>query len=131
MKKIYVGDALIFIALLLISCSEREIYVLEGESDHWEAKLKVTVQENDNISKYFVVNYKGELTQLADISRLEYSYKTATSSEETEIDFNGEPPQKKSFTHRSGSNGSSFNADQSVDVSIKWDDNDENMSLKE
>ncbi|MRH43542.1 hypothetical protein GH741_12715 [Aquibacillus halophilus] len=131
MKKVYVGIALIFITLLLVSCSEREQYILEGESDHWEAKLKVIVREDDGISKDFVVTYKGDLKQLADLSKLEYSFETAASSGKSEINFNGDPPQKKSFTHLSGGSGSYFDGDQSVTVTVKWDEHEENMELKE
>ncbi|ASF39016.1 MULTISPECIES: hypothetical protein [Halobacillus] len=131
MKKIYGGFSIIFITLLLISCSERNQYILEGESDHWEAKLKVTVKANDATSKDFIINYKGELNQLADISRLEYSYKSAASSGKSEINFNGKPPQRKSFTHHSGSSGSSFDSEQTVNVTVKWDGNEEKMKLKE
>ncbi|CDQ20041.1 hypothetical protein [Halobacillus karajensis] len=129
MKKLYVGILLVSLMLIFIGCSDREQYILEGESDHWEARLKVTVG-GEGTSRDFVVNYKGGLGQLADVNHLEYAYRAATSSGRSETNFNEDPPRKKTFSHHGGSNGSSFDGNQTVDVTIKWDEHEEKLELK-
>ncbi|WP_181350186.1 hypothetical protein [Thalassobacillus sp. CUG 92003] len=128
MRVIDIGVMFIFLTFLLVGCAELEQYILEGESDHWRAKLEVTVME-ERITQDFVVTFKGDVEQLADTRRLEYSYKTAASSSKSEINFSEEPPQEKSFSHYGGSSRSSFDSDQSVKVTIKWDENEEKMVI--
>lgn len=130
MRKRFSGMAWVVIILLLMSCSNREQYILENESEHWEAKLKVVVNK-EGMRKDLLVTYKGELEELADIGRLEYSYSAAEFSGKSEVNFNGKPPQKKTFSAHGGSNQRSFDRDQSVNVTIKWDGKEETMKLKE
>ncbi|WP_154655217.1 hypothetical protein [Pontibacillus halophilus] len=125
----YAGGAMIFLLILLIGCSDREQYIYKGNSENWEARLKVTVME-EGVTKDFTLNYRGELKDLTDANEIMYEYRTASSSGKSTANFSEEPPSDKSFSHHSGSNRIAFNENQTVDVIVKWGEEEEKIELK-
>lgn len=107
-------------------------YKFIGESEHWEAvysyKGTETWGEDDGTKTYsnedshkFVLKYKGSLEELSSIQKLEYSYKTISSSGKSTEEFT-EPPIEVIFTSKGGSeNGAKVNEDEVIQVNVKWD----------
>ncbi|CDQ21233.1 hypothetical protein SAMN05192559_1123 [Halobacillus karajensis] len=111
--------------LFLVGCSLGEEYVFEGESEHWESYIKVS--ESSGVkTEEFVVKYKGELKELSDIEEIQYSFEASKTSAKNTRTFGGEPPKQKEF---SSSGSSLIGKDETIEVMVKWGENEETMEL--
>ncbi|MFJ8248015.1 hypothetical protein [Peribacillus asahii] len=154
MKKIL---TLLFTILVLTACTEvtkneitkEEInkdkvtnnnYNFIGESEHWEAEYSYkgteTWGDNDGTKTYsnkdsyeFILKYKGSLEELSSMQKLEYSFKTLTSSGEATEEFT-DPPKELIFTSKGSSEGGAkVNEDEVIQVKVKWDEFEESFEL--
>lgn len=139
MKKILM---LLFIILVLAACREvtNNDYKFIGESEHWEAEYSYKGTEiwgEDNGTKTyssedsyeFFLKYKGTLEDLSSMQKLEYSYKTISSSGKSTEEFT-EPPRELIFTSRGASkNGAKVREDEVIQVNVKWDEFEESFEL--
>ncbi|WP_088013790.1 hypothetical protein [Gottfriedia acidiceleris] len=150
MKKIL--TLLLFTILSLTACTEKTDnkvtdnkttnynYKFIGESEHWEAEYiyrGTETQKNDkdvisysNKDNYeLVLKYKGSLKELSSMKKLEYSFKTNSSSEESKAEFT-EPPKERVFTSRGGSEGGAkVDKDEAIQVHVKWNESEESFEL--
>ncbi|WP_244906697.1 hypothetical protein [Neobacillus soli] len=150
MKKIL--TLLLFTILVLTACTEntkKEVvkskitnnnYKFIGESEHWEAKYfykgTETWKDDNGVMSYsnkdnyeFVLKYKGSLKELSAMKKLKYSYKTISSSGDSNTEFT-EPPKELIFTSRGGSEGGAkVGENEVIKVNVKWDDFEESFEL--
>lgn len=116
--------------LVLTACGLGEQYVYEGESEHWEASFTAS-KDGAAVTREFVLTYKGELEELAEIDQLRYSYDAGRFGSETGRDFGGDPPSEKQFTSRDSGNGELLmSGDEVVEVHVRWGDKEETMELR-
>lgn len=126
MKKILVSGSLaLFSFILLVGCSFGEEYVYEGESKHWESYIKVSEAGGEKTEE-FVVKYKGEVEELSNIEEIQYSYEASITSGKATRTFGGESPTQKEFSF---SGSSLIGEDETIEVIVKWGDNEETMEL--
>jgi len=154
MKKIL--TLLLFTILVLTACTEKTEntkneavknkvtnyhYKFIGESKHWEAQYfykgtetskddKGVIVSYSNKDNYeLVLKYKGSLKELSSMKKLEYSFKTINSSGESKAEF-PEPPKKRIFTSRGGSEGGAkVKKDEVIQVHVKWNEAEESFEL--
>ncbi|PEJ54385.1 hypothetical protein CN692_20015 [Bacillus sp. AFS002410] len=154
MKKIL--PLLLFTILTLTACTETTDntknkvtdnkttnynYEFIGESEHWEAEYiyqgTETTRKNDkgvisysNKDNYeLVLKFKGSLKELSSMKKLEYSFKTNSSSGESKAEF-PEPPKERVFTSRGSSEGGAkVDKDEVIQVHVKWNESEESFEL--
>src|SRR5699024_4091352 len=119
---------------------DKHSYLFTGEGEYWKAEVRYEAREEwgkdgDDITSYdgeaaytFNLAYKGELEELVSVKRLVYEYKLPGSGSRTSITFDDEPISSKAFTS-TGSGGPIMREDHSVDVKVKWDDQEESFEL--
>ncbi|PKR76873.1 hypothetical protein CEY16_13760 [Halalkalibacillus sediminis] len=131
MKKLMLCGLLFLLSIMLLAgCAFSEEHVFEGESDNWEGDL--TVSKSGGVTtEDFVLTYKGDLEELADIGRLQYSFEYLGASTGYTLNFDGEGPSEKEFTNSaSGAEEISISEEEVVEVSVEWGEHEEQMVLR-
>lgn len=139
---------IILIAILLFlvaGCSNKEVlkhnYTYKGENELWIAEYKVNgtmFTEKDGKIDYesksnttLTITYKKDLSELYSVKHLEISYKSSVGGGKLNINFNDNPPNKKTYTLKSSSTGGAIeNKDELVKVSINLDGKIQIIELK-
>jgi hypothetical protein len=114
-------------------------YIFTGESEHWigeyvfkgtekwKEKNKRTTLSSE--SRYtLAIKYKGDLSELASVKKLSYSYKTSLGSGSDKMEFD-EPPTQILFTINGGGT-STMNQDEVIEVNVEWDSFEESFELR-
>jgi hypothetical protein len=113
-------------------------YIFTGESEHWigeyvfkgtekwKEKNKRTTLSSE--SRYtLAIKYKGDLSELASVKKLSYSYKTSLGSGSDTMEFD-EPPTQILFAINGGGT-STMNKDEVIEVTVIWDSFEESFEL--
>jgi hypothetical protein len=113
-------------------------YTFTGESEHWigeyvfkgtekwKEKNKRTTLSSE--SRYtLAIKYKGDLSELASVKKLSYSYKTSLGSGSDTMGFD-EPPTQILFAINGGGT-STMNKDEVIEVTVIWDSFEESFEL--
>lgn len=143
MKKI-LSVLLLVIILSLTGCIEKNgtinHYIFRGENENWTAEYRVDAVESfckkDGTLKYsnkevyrFQITYKNDISELASLKKLTYSYDTGVSKGESSYII-GYPPKNKIFSTGGGSNGSMIDKDAIIQVCIGLDGKTQKFELK-
>jgi hypothetical protein len=132
---------IVIILLLLVFPNKKTIrkdYTFTGESEHWigeyvfkgteiwKEKNKRTTLSSE--SRYtLAIKYKGDLSELASVKKLSYSYKTSLGSGSDTMEFD-EPPTQILFAINGGGT-STMNKDEVIEVTVMWDSFEESFEL--
>lgn len=116
-------------------------YQFRGESQHWKATYdytgtKVWRDDNGTNGYYadkndhtFVLTYKGPLSELSSIKKMEYTFSTMNSEGYWSEEFE-KPPTSVSFSSRGSSEGAAdISKDGIVNVQVKWGEKEETFDL--
>jgi hypothetical protein len=114
-------------------------YIFTGESEHWigeyvfkgtekwKEKNKRTTLSSE--SRYtLAIKYKGDLSELASVKKLSYSYKTSLGSGSDTMGFD-EPPTQILFAINGGGT-STMNKDEVIEVTVEWESFEESFELR-
>ncbi|MGO0058973.1 hypothetical protein ACTID9_02880 [Brevibacillus fluminis] len=131
--------------LILTNCSSKEtqkhVYSFYGESQHWSAELSVDAIEefskgdvgtnyNSEQTRKFTVTYKGDLSELSNIKKIEYSYQVEGVGGGAYQDDFASPPTQKVFTFESSDKGGAIiGENQVVKATVIVDGVKENLEL--
>ncbi|MCC5801243.1 hypothetical protein [Rossellomorea vietnamensis] len=110
--------------LLLAGCNTKD-FSFSGDSDHWQADLKVN-QSSDFEKQDFVLKYKGD--NIDSVGDVAYTVKGRG-----EYGRKGEPLEENGvIRHSSESNptNAKMSEDTEVKVTVKWDDQEETFTLE-
>ncbi|MFB4168953.1 hypothetical protein [Virgibacillus sp. JSM 102003] len=137
-----VGFVILLIATYSIIKSQnkdviKHDYMFAGVSENWKAEYKIdgkevfynvngTLEYDSESQSEFKLTYKGELSELSPVKRLEFKYEAPLNEGWKGLQFD-EPPKKKVFIHRSND---LVSEDAIIDVRVQWDDNTEEFTLK-
>jgi len=129
-----------------MGCSDKEVikhnYTYIGESELWTAEYKVNgtgtfaekngkTEHKSNSDSTLTVIYKKDLSELSSVQNLEVSYESSAGGGKLSIDFNGSPPDKKTYTLNSSSTGGAIeNKDEIIEVNINIDGKIQIIELK-
>lgn len=141
MKKIKLIILLIII-LSITSCSNKDVikhkYYFKGESELWnvyyqEKSVETFTKKNGKLNydceteAKFTAVYKNELSDLAEVKKIEIGYEAGSYKSTLGAEYSGEGPYSRAFViHSSG--GLVANEDGVIKVSI--DDDTETFELK-
>jgi murein tripeptide amidase MpaA len=119
--------------LALSGCSQKDMekqYKYTGENENWSVEYKVTSTDS-TAERSFVANYKGDISQLEKAKHLEISYESTAGGGKLTRDFNGNPPDKKTYTLTSITEGGAMESrDETIYVTIEIDGKAEKLELK-
>ncbi|MCF6092469.1 hypothetical protein L1765_00490 [Microaerobacter geothermalis] len=113
----------------MINYGEETIYLtFKGEGENWKAEYQVSGYKSF-FERELTITYKGELSEISSVKKLEFSYDNSISSGNSEINFIMSP-DKKEFSHRSSSSGPVESYNETTKVTIKWNGITETIFLK-
>ncbi|MCM1991381.1 hypothetical protein KDK92_16730 [Oceanirhabdus seepicola] len=136
---------IVIILLIVTGCSNKEVikhnYTYKGENELWTVEYKVngtvTFTEKNgktecesNSNKILTVNYKKDLSELSSVKHLEISYESSAGGGKSNLDFNDNPPNEKTYTLKSGGTGAIENKDEIIKVNITIDGKAQTIELK-
>lgn len=129
---------LVFICLIfLVGCNSKDVasikheYHYYGEEEHWKATLDMSGNVNTDThyeekQKDFVLEYKGDYSDISDAT-VSYAY---TASGETEGGTLNPPGTKYIKDSSEANNGNMRKKDELIEVVVKWNGKEENISMK-
>ncbi|MGE5702816.1 MAG: hypothetical protein ACM32O_09830 [Clostridia bacterium] len=119
--------------------TKKHNYTFRGESANWNAELTVEATEvfDNKNKKYdteqnitFMVTYKGDVSELANIKKIDYSYKAEGVGGSSMHDDIVTPPKEKTFKLHSGSKGGALiHEDQVIQGTVTVDGITEHIEL--
>lgn len=118
---------------ILVSCSSNtnsDKIVFIGEGQKWKAEFKIidlSDGKNREQEKIFLLQYKGNETELSKINSLSYKYQSSYGTAGNSIKS---PIKNSELTMRSYSIGSLEDKNSNIEVEVEWDGNKEIFSLK-
>jgi hypothetical protein len=137
---------IVIILLSIAGCSNKEVtkhnYIYKGENELWTAEYRVdgtnTFSEKNGKTEYksnsnntLTVIYKKDLSELSSVKHLAISYESIAGGGESNLDFNDNPPNKKTYTLKSNSTGGAIeNKDEIIKVNISIDGKAQTIELK-
>ncbi|WP_186430555.1 hypothetical protein [Clostridium sp. BSD9I1] len=137
---------IVMILLMVTGCSSRKNishnYIYKGENELWSVELKVngtvTFNEKNGKAEYdsicdrvFTVTYKKDLSKLSSVKHLEISYKSSAGDSKLTEDYNDSPPNKRTYTMKSGGRGQAIeNKDEVIKVIINIDGKIQTIDMK-
>ena len=120
----------VFMFLFTVGCSSNEEVAYSGESEHWEVELGINEDSPSNY-KELVILYKGDLSDLKSLEKLEYSYKIGSSGGTITQSFDGTTIEKKRFSTTISNNDDEIEPVQdTIEVTVQWLGNKESIQLK-
>lgn len=133
MKKI----AFIMISVFLLTlsgCAQQKDtekhYTYTGENENWSVEYKVTSTDN-TAERSLAATYKGDISRLYAVKKLEISYYSSSSGGKIERDFRGKAPDEKPFALTSITEGGAVESKgETINVTINVDGNTETLELK-
>jgi hypothetical protein len=132
--------------LIFTGCSNKDViehdYTYKGESELWTAEYKVngtgtftkkdgTLEYDSDVDTILTVTYKKALSELSSVKNLEISYETSAGGGKLNENFDDIPPNKKTYTLKSGRSGGAIeNKDEIIKVNISIDGKSQTLELK-
>ncbi|RIW32061.1 hypothetical protein D3H55_14415 [Bacillus salacetis] len=118
--------SLIVSLMLLAACSNSKEVIFSGESDNWEAELKITQNSETFEKENFLLKYKGE--DIDSVGDIAYDVDSISGGFGRE----GEPLKKNGSIRddrESRATDSKIPEDAEIEVTVKWNDNTETFTL--
>lgn len=114
----------LFVTVLLLSACDSKDFTFSGESDNWQADLKVH-QSNDFEKQEFLLKYQGE--DVNSVGEISYTVKSMGSFGRTGalLEENG---SLKDYSEADPTNAK-VNENTEVQVTVEWNDKTETFKL--
>lgn len=127
-KSLKTTSMIFILVMTIIGCIPEQSYTFEGESEHWRGVMR-TPMNGDQLAKLKLI-YKQDLEKLANIDELIYSYEWGNNSGETTLHFKERSSVGKQYTVVTSKKSSEIEADDVIEVKVRWDGKEESFSMK-
>jgi hypothetical protein len=116
----------LFVSLLLLTACNSKDVTFSGETDNWEADLKITQNSDTFENQDFVLKYKGE--DIDSVGEIAYEVDSIGS----EFGREGEPLDENGSIRddrESRATNAEISEDAEVEVTVEWNGNSETFTL--